>query len=121
MAWTASRREVVKTSGVGLALAGLVAPVAARATGAGVLIVHDPERPASRALALACTPHANRLVALTGDRVHFWRNALAQRPTSIAGVSRWSDLVLARGIGAEHGLRLRATTRHDDLHAWLIA
>ena len=118
MALAANRRDVVK--GGAAALAALGVPVVARsAVGGARLVVHDPALPASRSLALA---HRDaRMVALTGDRVHFWRDALAGRPASIAGVTRWSDLVLARGIAAEQGLRLRATTRHNDLHAWLIA
>ena len=120
MALAANRRDVVKGSGMGLALAALGVPGAAGAAlGGGRLVVHDPAIPASRSLALA---HRDaRLVALTGDRVHFWSDALAGRPASIAGVTRWSDLVIARGVAAEHGLRLRAETRHGALHAWLIA
>ena len=117
MALQANRRDVVKGGGVALALVGLGVPVASRA--ATALAVYDPALPASRALAHA--GGAARLVALSGDRVHFWRAALAGRPGAITGVTSWSDLVLARGIAAEHGLRLRATTRHDDLHTWLIA
>lgn len=117
-----ARREFLVAGGLAAGALAAIGPTAAQAAeDFSPVAIHDPAIPASRAIAHFRAGSGTRLVALTGDRVRFWRAELASHRAAISGCTTWADLVILRGLAAEQGLRLRAEAREGALFAWVIA
>jgi len=102
-----NRRGALALGGAAVA-AGALPAAAARAPATGVLLF-DPRSAPARAL--AAKAQGERLVAVVGDPVRLWRDALADDRGPVRGLTRWSDYLLLRGLAEENGLRLRSETR----------
>ncbi|MDE2563695.1 MAG: hypothetical protein KGL48_15750 [Sphingomonadales bacterium] len=121
-----ARREFLVAGGLAAgaisAFGATMAPSAVHAAEAfAPVAIHDPVLPASRSIAKARAGVGTRLVALTGDRVRFWRSELSAHRAAISGCTTWADMVILRGLAAEQGLRLRAEAREGGLFAWMLA
>lgn len=109
-----SRRSLIKVG----AVASLAASGTARAMAgaAPVLVIYDSRLPESRAFA-ALIPAPRIDVAQEDAR--FWASLRAAAPKGrIAGLTRWSDLVVVRGYLEEQGRRLRHEMRQGMLFRW---
>lgn len=109
-----SRRSLIKVG----AVASLAASGTARAMAgaAPALVIYDSRLPESRAFA-ALIPAPRIDVAQEDAR--FWASLRAAAPKGrIAGLTRWSDLVVVRGYLEEQGRRLRHETRQGMLFRW---
>ena len=101
------RRGVLALGGAAVAAAPALGALPA-GRGSAVLIF-DPASVEARALAAPAKGY--RLVALTGDPVRLWRDGLAEHRGPVAGLTRWSDYLVLRGLAEEGGLRLRSEER----------
>lgn len=100
--------EIDRRAALSLGAAALLVPaVASAGTTRPVsgIMLFDPASPEARAMAQEA--RGQRLIALNGDPVRFWRDRLANAVGPIGGITSWSDYVLLRGLAAEHGLRVR--------------
>ena len=111
---TVSRRTVLKG---GIAAAALSAgSTTALASRRADLIVFDSRHPASTRLARA---RYARKIDIAHEDANFWRNLRSDIASRrIAGMTRWSDFVVARGFLEEQGKRLTAETLRDGLVFW---
>ena len=99
-----TRRALVKT-GVAAAAAGAVPMQAIAAGGRPVLVVYDSRLPESAAFAR--TSGAAR-IDIAAEDANFWRGLRAPVPAGrVVGLTRWADLVVARGWLEEQGKRLK--------------
>jgi hypothetical protein len=73
-------------------------------------IVYDERYDEARAFAARVGPHVVALYPTRGDATDFWYGALRillrQQGGAVAGLTTYSDLVIARSCGRESGLRL---------------
>ena len=100
--------ELDRRAALGLGGAALLVPAVASAgtiRPASGILLFDPASPEARAMAKEA--RGQRLIALEGDPVRFWRDSLRDAAGPIGGITHWSDYVLLRGLAAEQGLRVR--------------
>lgn len=111
---TISRRNLLKS---GIAAAAVSAGSStALASRSADLIVFDSRNAVSARFANA---RFARKIDIAHEDANFWRNLRADTPSrKIAGVTRWSDFVLARGFLEEHGKRLTIEKLQDGLFFW---
>jgi hypothetical protein len=108
-----SRRRFV--SG-GAAAAAALAATPVRARGRIVLFVYDSRAPLS---ARAARGSAAPLLDVAEQDKANWRALRAPLPKGeIAGLTRWSDLVLVRGFAEEQGRRLKSERQRGGLFEW---
>lgn len=109
-----SRRSLLKAG----AVASLAASGTARAVAgaAPALVIYDSRLPESRAFAaLVSAPR----IDVAHEDARFWKSLREAAPQGrIAGLTRWSDLVLVRGYLEEQGRRVTAETRQGMLFRW---
>jgi len=99
-----------------LAASAAAAPAGAAAPPPAAMIVYDSRLPQSRAL-LGRRAHCALDVAQ--EHANLWRTLRGAAPRGrVVGMTTWSDLVLARGLLEEKGLRLRAEARRGALFYW---
>ena len=127
------RRDML--AGAAMALAGAALPArGARAAGetsiaAGdaTIVLQDRRFALPAGLQRQLDEHGARLVALEADPVRQWRGAgarlLAARGTRLAGVTRWPEFLIIRGLAEESGRRVRFQQFDAAAGAmvWLIA
>ncbi|WP_305096855.1 hypothetical protein [Croceibacterium aestuarii] len=77
--------------------------------GDATLLLYDDSLAAGLRFAAAGAERGGQGRAIAGDRVRFGREALAQRPALVAGVSRHADFILLADVAREHGYRPAAT------------
>jgi len=107
-----TRRVVLKgLGGSATAILAHSALFAHSAADPGGVALYDEAIAASRVIATEMDDRS-RLIALDGDRLHFWRELYATSPARISGCTHWSDLVLIRGLAAEAGLHMRNVRQH---------
>ena len=83
------------------------------------LLVYDSRLPQSRELR---TRHEGPTVDLCREHANFWRTLRStRRRERVVGLTRWSDLVQARSLLQERGLRLRRERRQGELYYWEMA
>jgi len=111
---TLSRRTILKS---GIAAAAVSASsTAALASRSADLIIFDSRNPTSVRFA---STHFVRKIDIAGEDKNFWQN-LRSDPASrkIAGMTGWSDFILARGFLEERGNRLTVEKLQDGLFFW---
>lgn len=101
------RRTLLAAGGAAAAMGAI--PATAGAPAASGVLLFDPG--SAEARAEAATARGQRLIALDGDPVRIWRNALAAHRGPVAGLTRWSDYVVLRSLAEERGLRIRNEER----------
>ncbi len=113
-----TRRSALQ--GALLAVAGFsVGSRRALATPARTLLVYDSRLPQSRALR---DRHLGPAVDLRDEHANFWRTLRSGAHAGrVIGLTRWSELVQARSLLQERGLRLREETRQGQLYYWEMA
>jgi hypothetical protein len=80
------------------------------------MIVYDSRLPQSRGLLRQNSPRA---IDVADEHANFWRTLRNTVPRGrVVGLTCWSDLVQARGLLEEKGLRLRAEARCGRLFYW---
>jgi hypothetical protein len=109
------RRTFVKS---GAALAALPLAGRAMATPQISVVLYDSRLPASRRFA-AKFAKAWDVTRLHAENWAAFRAPLP--PGTIAGLTSWSDLVIARGYAEEQGRRIRHERRQGQLFEWHIA
>jgi hypothetical protein len=99
---TVSRRSMLK---LGMVAAAATIPVSRGfAAKRPVLVVYDSRVPESVAFAKT---HGVRSIDLAHEHGTLWRNLRGALPKGrIVGMTRWSDLVVVRGVLEEKGRRL---------------
>ncbi|AMO71235.1 hypothetical protein [Sphingorhabdus sp. M41] len=109
-----SRRNVLKS---GIAVAAVSAgSTTALASRSADLIIFDSRHPVSAGFANARFAHK---IDIAHEDANFWRNLRSGTESrKIAGMTGWSDFVLARGFLEEHGKRLTVETLQDGLFFW---
>jgi hypothetical protein len=110
---TLSRRSLMK-GGVAVAVALPSARALARVTPS--LVIYDSRLSASRSFARRFAAPA---IDVAKEDAHFWRTLRTQTPSGrIVGLTRWNDLVLARGYLEEQGKRLHSEVAEGPLFRW---
>ena len=90
-----------------------------RASPSGALLVYDSRLPQGRALR---NRHDGPAVDLQREHANSWRTLrCAARHERVVGLTRWSDLVQARSLLQERGLRMRLERRQGQLFYWEMA
>ena len=80
------------------------------------MIVYDSRQPQSGGWR---DRHVQRAVDVAHEHENFWRTLRGATPRGpVVGLTAWSDLVLARGLLEEKGLRLRVEARCGKLFYW---
>ena len=109
-----SRRSLIKAG----AVASLAATGTARAMAgtSPALVIYDSRLPESRAFAaLVSAPR----IDVAHEDARFWKSLREAAPKGrIAGLTRWSDLVVVRGYLEEQGRRITTETRQGLLFRW---
>ena len=91
----------------------------AQARPANALLVYDSRLPQSRAL---LSRHLGPAVDLRSEHANLWRTLRSGAHRGpVVGLTRWSELVQARSLLQERGLRLREETRQGQLYYWEMA
>ena len=110
-----NRREVLQSAAAGIFLTVLGWSVA-RAGGRGRLtMIYDERHDDACALAGYLRPHGAMTLPTRGDATELWYGGTLPRDgETIAGLTTWPDLVIARSRGREIGLRLAFGRRADD-------
>jgi hypothetical protein len=129
----ATRRQFL-LAGAATAGAGAMLPLPAAqaatlldSANAATCVLHDPRIQLDAALVQRLQSRGARIIALEEDPVRQWRRAagtpLVQRGTRLLGITRWSDLLLVRGLAAEsrRHLRFESQPGDDGVLTWLIA
>ena len=109
-----------------LAMAGIVTSRAGASTAGDrmvaddvTLLLCDSRSGASRALGAACSLPT---LDVTQQGVRRWQELRTRRRSgAVAGLTAWSDLVQARGLLQERGLRMRLEERRGQLFYWEMA
>lgn len=109
MAGEVDRRGMLALGATALAAASGPALAALPEPQGNSVLIFDPASPEARALAAPARGY--RLIALDRDPVRLWRDALADHRGPVAGLTRWSDYVMLRGLAEERGLRIRHEER----------
>jgi 3-oxoacyl-(acyl-carrier-protein) synthase len=112
-----SRRGFVKAGAAGAAVLG--SHGAALAAGAPALLVYDSRLASSIAFAAASPCLAIDVAREHGRRWQALRGALP--PGRIAGLTRWQDYVLVRGMAEDQRRRLVSERRVGNLIAFELA
>jgi hypothetical protein len=110
------RRTFMKA---GVAMAAMPLPAYASTTPDVSLVVFDKLRPTSRYFAQQFGINARDVAQLHAENWATFRAPLPAGP--IAGLTNWSDLVIARGYAEEQGRRLRFERQQGQLFEWQIA
>jgi hypothetical protein len=114
---TIGRRDFVK-SGVMIVASATALPVRAASRSEMHLIVFDSRIAKSVAFANATSLRTIDVARMDDES---WRSFRAPLGTgTIAGLTRWSDLVIVRGYAEEQGKRLIRERRQGQLFAWQI-
>lgn len=111
---TISRRNVLKS---GIAVAAVSAgSTTALASRSADLIIFDSRDPVSAGFA---NMRFARKIDIAHEDANFWRNLRSGTASrKIAGMTGWSDFVLARGFLEEYGKRLTVEKLQDGLFFW---
>lgn len=109
MAAEIDRRAMLTIGGAAVALASGAGATLPATPAAGGVLFFEPTSPEARAQ--AAVERGQRLVALGGDPVRQWRDALGQHRGPVGGLTRWSDYLILRGLAEERGLRLTREER----------
>lgn len=115
----------VAAAGAGTALPLLSAgrPAVVGAT----IVLHDPRLRLDPAGLAGLQAQGAQVIALSGDPVRQWRDAIAPRlagtDARLLGVTRWPDYLILRGLAAESRRHVRHESLSVDTGAltWLIA
>lgn len=114
-AHTITRRGVL--AGASGALALTLTPALARGALVPGVVLYAPRSEPSRRFAEVLAARGALAVALTGDLVRQWhdglRTTVAGNGGELAGITPWSDYVVARGLAAELRRHVRFEARHD--------
>ncbi len=112
-----TRRAVVKGALLAAASASTATVMGrAMATSSASTLVYDSRLPQSREL---LGQISRRAIDVAHEHANFWRTLRGTAPRGrVVGLTAWSDLVQARGLLEEKGLRLRAETRCGQLFYW---
>lgn len=102
-------RRTMLAAGGAAAILGPVRPAQAEAARRPAILIFDSRSVEARAEASRTFGH--RLVALGDDPVRIWRDVIANHMGPIAGVTRWNDYLILRGLAEERRLRLRSEER----------
>jgi hypothetical protein len=114
---------------LGLAVAGvaLAIPRLSMAIGPRLMsVIYDERYPDARAFAEHYRIRGAASFPTRGDGTGLWYcdsgSVLRKKGRAVAGLTTYSDLVIARSCGRELGLRLafEASDRPDHLVAWLL-
>jgi hypothetical protein len=107
-----SRRNFVASGAAAAALASTRVQARDRVA----LFIYDSRVPMSARAARRATAPLIDVAAQDGNN---WRGLRAPLPVGpIAGLTRWSDLVLVRGFAEEQGRRLKAERQRGGLFEW---
>jgi hypothetical protein len=110
------RRTFMKA---GVAMAAMPLPVYAKTKPDFSLVLFDKLRPTSRYFAQQFGSIAHDVAGLHAEN---WATFRAPLPAgTIAGLTNWSDFVIARGYAEEQGRRLRFERQRGHLFEWQIA
>lgn len=111
---TISRRNILKC---GIAAAAVSAgSTTALASRSADLIIFDSRRPKSARFA---NMHFVRKIDIAHEDKNFWRNLRSDTASRhIAGLTGWSDFILARGFLEEHRKRLLVEKLQGGLFFW---
>lgn len=111
---TISRRNVLKTVIAAAAVsAGSTTALASRSAD---LIIFDSRNAVSARFAGA---RFARKIDIAHEDANFWRNLRSETASKkIAGLTGWSDFVIARGFLEEQGKRLAVERLEDGLFFW---
>jgi len=109
-----SRRTILKS---GIAVAAVSAgSTTALASRSADLVIFDSRNPTSARFA---SMHLVRKIDVAHEDANFWRNLRSDTGSGkIAGMTGWSDFVLARGFLEERGKRLTVEKLQDGLFFW---
>lgn len=103
----------------GVAMAAMPLPVYAKTKPEFSLVLFDKHSPASRHFARPFVRNARDVAGLHAEN---WATFRAPLPAgTIAGLTNWSDLVIARGYAEEQRRRLRFERQLGHLFEWQIA
>jgi hypothetical protein len=111
-----NRRGVLRSAAASVALT-----VLRRAPAAGeglarpfIAVIYDERHPEARTFAENLRRHGAAPFPTRGDATGLWYGgALRQNAGAIAGLTSWSDFVIARSCGREFGLRVVFEQPHD--------
>lgn len=103
-----TRRDFAVGAALGAAAAGVAFRMEAGASDWRVAVV-DRRLAASGDIIHAAAARGARLINIETEDAVLWRNvrALTAADGGVAGCTRWSDLVMVRGLLEEKGMRLR--------------
>ncbi|MXO65229.1 hypothetical protein [Altericroceibacterium endophyticum] len=109
----ATRRNVLGAATLGMAAIPTVSGLAAWRWrhGDSRVLLHDAGLSGGERFAAAAQRHGTASTAITGDRVRFTRQILADRPALVAGVTRHADQLMIEDVAREQGY-MRAALLH---------
>jgi hypothetical protein len=110
---TISRRNILKCGIAAAVSAGSTTTLASRSAD---LIIFDSRKPISARFA---NRHFVRKIDVAHEDKNFWRNLRSDTASrKIAGMTGWSDFILARGFLEERGKRLMVERLQGGLFFW---
>jgi hypothetical protein len=118
-----NRRGMLRSAAAGVALTVLhrAAAKSGDPRQPPVTVIYDERHADARAFAEHLQRQGATTFATRGDASGLWYGGAPLRNGgAIAGLTTWSDFVIARSCAREFGLRLRTSGRPGQLIAWLL-
>ena len=122
-----NRRGILRVASAGVALTVLRRAAAVEDSPRPLIaVIYDERHADARAFAEHLQRQGTASFATRGDATSLWYGEPSLRNAgTIAGLTAWSDLVIARSLGREFGMRLAFEKPHspgspDQLFAWSL-
>ncbi len=111
-----SRRTLIKGAG---AVTAVLPSARALAREAPALVIYDSRLSVSRAFARR---HSAPKIDVATEDANLWRALRSSTAQGrVIGLTRWNDLIIARGYLEERGKRLRGEVPDGNLYLWDMA